>query len=216
VLLVTDALSYSTTDIFAAGFQDNEVGDILGTSDNTGAGGANLWWYDDLVTAVGRASHSPFKPLPRGADMIVAMRRSIRVRKHAGRPLEELGITPDHRHYMSKRDVLENNQDLAERAAKLLSRQPVYALSVKTFERNGTRGITLSASSRTPPGNDTKMISRLDVYRDGRPLKSFEATQGAIQPRSISFGKSHIKKAEVRIEAYDSEGDLVAARRLDG
>src|SRR6185503_1476207 len=194
----------------------NDVGDILGTSDNTGAGGANLWWYDDLVTAIGKAAHSPFKPLPRGADMIVAMRRSIRVRKHAGRPLEELGITPDHRHYMSKRDVLEDNQDLAERAAKLLSRQPVYALSVKTFERNGTRGITLSANSRTPPGDETKMISRLDVYRDGRPLKSFEATQGAIQPKSISFGKSDIKKAEVRIEAYDSEGDLVAARRLDG
>ena len=89
-------------------------------------------------------------------------------------------------------------------------------MSVKTFERNGTRGITLSASSKAPPGNDTKMISRLDVYRDGRPLKSFEATQGAIQPRSIRFGKSHIKKAEVRIEAYDAEGDLVAAHRLDG
>jgi len=216
VLLVTDALSYSTTDIFAAGFQDNEVGDILGTSDNTGAGGANVWWYDDLVTAVGKAAHSPFKPLPRGADMIVAMRRSIRVRKHAGRPLEELGITPDHRHYMTKRDVLESNQDLAERAAKLLSQQPVYAMSVKTFQRNGTRGITVSASSKTPPGNDTKMISRLDVYRDGRPLKSLEATQGAIQPRSISFGKSHTKKAEVRIEAYDVQGDLVAAHRLDG
>ena len=216
VLLVTDALSYSTTDIFAAGFQDNEVGDILGTSDNTGAGGANVWWYDDLVTAVGKAAHSPFKPLPRGADMIVAMRRSIRVRKHAGRPLEELGITPDHRHYMTKRDVLESNQDLAAQAAKLLSQQPVYAMSVKTFERNGTRGITVSASSKTPPGDAKKMISRLDVYRDGRPLKSFEATEGAIQSRSISLGKIHIKKAEVRIEAYDAEGDLVAARRLDG
>jgi C-terminal processing protease CtpA/Prc len=216
VLLVTDALSYSTTDIFAAGFQDNEVGDILGTSDNTGAGGANVWWYDDLVTAVGKAAHSPFKPLPRGADMIVAMRRSIRVRKHAGRPLEELGITPDHRHYMTKRDVLENNQDLVEQAAKLLSQQPVYAMSEKTFERNGTRGITESASSTTPPGDDPKMISRIDVYGDGRPLKSIEATKGTIQPRSISLGKIHIKNAEVRIEAYDSAGDLVAAHRLDG
>jgi len=92
----------------------------------------------------------------------------------------------------------------------------VYAMSVKTFERNGTRGITVSASSKTPPGDAKRMISRLDVYRDGRPLKSFEATEGAIQSRSISLGKIHIKKAEVRIEAYDAEGDLVAARRLDG
>src|SRR5262249_21712815 len=31
VVLVTDALCYSTTDIFAAGFQDHEIGKILGT-----------------------------------------------------------------------------------------------------------------------------------------------------------------------------------------
>ena len=41
VVLITDALSYSATDIFAAGFQDNEVGRVLGTGGNTGAGGAN-------------------------------------------------------------------------------------------------------------------------------------------------------------------------------
>src|ERR1044072_5602194 len=50
VILIIDALSYSTTDMFAAGFQDNEVGEVLGTSDNTGAGGANNWTYDDLMT----------------------------------------------------------------------------------------------------------------------------------------------------------------------
>src|SRR5215510_2567964 len=91
VVIITDALSYSTTDIFAAGFQDNEIGEILGTSDNTGAGGANVWWYEDLVNAVGNNSRSPFKPLPKGADLLVAIRRSIRVGRHAGRPLEELG-----------------------------------------------------------------------------------------------------------------------------
>ena len=32
VVLITDALSYSATDIFAAGFQDNEVGLVLGTA----------------------------------------------------------------------------------------------------------------------------------------------------------------------------------------
>ena len=45
VVLITDARCYSTTDIFAAGFEDNEVGAILGTSGNTGAGGANVWDY---------------------------------------------------------------------------------------------------------------------------------------------------------------------------
>ena len=38
-VLIIDALCYSTTDIFAAGFQDNKVGKILGTSGRTGRGG---------------------------------------------------------------------------------------------------------------------------------------------------------------------------------
>src|SRR5581483_1098103 len=62
VILITDALSYSTTDMFAAGFQDNEIGEILGTSDNTGAGGANLWRYDDLIKAFGKNAKSIFRP----------------------------------------------------------------------------------------------------------------------------------------------------------
>jgi hypothetical protein len=79
VVLITDALSYSATDIFAAGFQDNEVGPVLGTGGNTGAGGANFWSLDDLLRAQEKGPTSPFKKLPKGAEMIVAMRRSIRV-----------------------------------------------------------------------------------------------------------------------------------------
>ena len=45
VVLITDARCYSTTDIFAAGFQDHEVGIILGVDGNTGAGGANVWTH---------------------------------------------------------------------------------------------------------------------------------------------------------------------------
>src|SRR5205814_5468495 len=65
VILITDALSYSTTDIFAAGFQDHKIGEILGSSDNTGAGGANMWFYQDLIDALGKGAGTQFKPLPR-------------------------------------------------------------------------------------------------------------------------------------------------------
>lgn len=213
VLLITDALSYSTTDIFAAGFQDNDVGEILGTSDNTGAGGANVWWYQDLINAVRHNSRSPFKPLPKGADMLVAMRRSIRVGRHAGRPLEELGIAPDHRHYMTKRDVLERNQDLLARAAGILKKKPAYSLSVKLFERNGSARMVVRASSKTQSRGSSKRISRLDVYRDGRPLTSFDATRGAISPRTLTLKTNPDRKSELRIEAFDGKGNVVAARR---
>ena len=57
VVLITDALSYSATDIFAAGFQDNDVGKVLGTGGNTGAGGANFWSLDDLLRAQKKDPH---------------------------------------------------------------------------------------------------------------------------------------------------------------
>ena len=124
VLLITDALCYSTTDMFAAGFQDNRVGEVLGTSGNTGAGGANNWTYEDLMRALRHDPESPFKPLPKGANLELAMRRSIRVGRHSGRPLEELGIEPDDRHYMTKRDLLEGNVDLIRKAAQKLKDKP--------------------------------------------------------------------------------------------
>lgn len=214
VILITDALSYSTTDMFAAGFQDNEIGEILGTSDNTGAGGANVWWYQHLVNAVKDTPHSPFKPLPRGADMLLAVRRSIRVGRHAGRPLEELGIVPDERHYMTGRDVLELNDDLIARAARILTKKPVYALSVKAFSRTeGTRGIVVTASSKIEPPDDGKNISHLDVYVNDRPYKSLDAKDGSIQARRITLAKRGSGKIELRLEARDGTNNLVAVYR---
>src|SRR5260370_6606752 len=124
VILITDALSYSTTDMFAAGFQDNEVGLVLGTSGNTGAGGANNWTYTDLRTAVDKKPN-PFKRLPKGADLAGAIQRSIRVGDNAGRTLEELGVEPDKRHCMTKRDLLKGNVDLIRHAVNLLSKEPI-------------------------------------------------------------------------------------------
>jgi Peptidase family S41 len=214
VVLITDALSYSTTDIFAAGFQDNEIGEVLGTSDNTGAGGANVWWYQDLVNAVRDNPHSPFKPLPKGADILLAVRRSIRGGRHAGRPLEELGIIPDQRHHMTKRDVLNNNEDLIARAARILTKKPVYALSVRLFtDKQGARGIVITATSKILPPDNGKNISRLDVYVGGRPYKSFDARDGAIHARRITLGRSRSRKAELLLEARDSANNLVAVYR---
>jgi C-terminal processing protease CtpA/Prc len=214
VVLITDALSYSTTDMFAAGFQDNEIGEVLGTSDNTGAGGANVWWYQDLINAVGNTPRSPFKPLPRGSDMLVAVRRSIRVGRHAGRPLEEFGIVPDRRHYMTKRDVLERNDDLISRAARIVMRKPKYALSAGTFTRKkGSGGIVIKAVSKIERLDRSRNISRVDVYLDGRPYKSIDAVDGAVHSRRIALRRSRRKKTELLLEARDRTNNLLAVYR---
>lgn len=214
VVLITDALSYSTTDMFAAGFQDNEIGDVLGTNDNTGAGGAEFWRYQDLVNASLEHPRSPFKPLPRGADIVLAVRRSIRVGRHAGRPLEELGIVPDHRHYMTRKDVLGSNENLIRRAAKILTKKPVYALSVNPFKReDGSRGIVVTARSKITPPDTRQNISRVDVYVDGRPFKSLDATDGALEGRRLRLTGRGIGNSGLLLEARDGTNNLVAVHR---
>jgi hypothetical protein len=120
VILITDARCYSTTDIFAAGFQDNEIGPILGVDNNTGAGGANVFTHD-LVQAVLAGPDSPIEALPNGANMRVAIRRTTRVGANAGLPLEDLGVLPDEIHQLTRNDLMNGNPDLINEAARILS-----------------------------------------------------------------------------------------------
>jgi C-terminal processing protease CtpA/Prc len=211
VILITDALSYSTTDMFAAGFQDNEVGQVLGTSDNTGAGGANVWSYDDLAKAVGKSSRSRFKPLPRKADLAIAMRRSIRVGQREGRPLEELGIAPDYRHYMTKRDLMNNNVDLVTHAAHLIAGKPIYSLSVRPAKSKG-RGLRIEASSQVRPRDRKKQISHVDVFVNGRPHSTLTALNGAVRGATVLLDKSNTT-VDWLVQAFDHVNRLVAASR---
>ena len=123
-MLIIDAGCYSTTDIFAAGFQDHKIGIILGTSGHTGAGGANVWEHTDLQRALPRKS-SPFKRIPGGASFRVAIRRSTRVGERSGEPLEDLGVAPDLPVYqMTRNDILNGNEDLIAHACGILARMP--------------------------------------------------------------------------------------------
>ncbi|HYX29859.1 MAG TPA: S41 family peptidase [Pyrinomonadaceae bacterium] len=210
VILITDALSYSTTDIFAAGFQDHQIGQILGTSDNTGAGGANKWKYDELVKVLGRWGKSKFKPLPSNASFDLALRRSVRVGKSEGRPLEELGINPDHRHYMTRNDLMKHNVDMVRHAAGILAARPQYHLSVQA-DKGKNRMLRITASSKVRPRDRRKRISRVDIFIDGRPRKSLNARNGNISPTKVTIGKS--QKFDWLVQAFDYDDNLVAAAR---
>src|SRR3712207_2613490 len=126
VVLVTDARCYSATDIFSAGFQDHEIGPVLGVDDSTGAGGANVWTHGLLkaLRDVPADPDSPYKPLPKQADMRVSIRRTLRVGALAGTPVEDLGVRPTVRHELNRRDVLEGNVDLMDAAGALLAGRP--------------------------------------------------------------------------------------------
>lgn len=208
VILITDALSYSTTDIFAAGFQDHKIGEILGTSGNTGAGGANLWYYYQLVEALGKNAAARFKPLPRDTSFQLAMRRSVRVGDHEGRPLEELGITPDFRHYITKTDLMNRNSDMVRRAARILATRPLYHLSAQPG-RNRT--LRISAGSKVRPRDRRRRIDRVDVFLNHRPHKSLPARNGSLPPTTVALGTS--REHDWLVQAFDFDNNLVAVSR---
>ena len=123
VVLITDGLCYSTTDIFASGFQDHDIGLVLGVAGSTGAGGANVWEQQYFSSDI--LPGSVYQPLPNGAGMRVAIRRTLRVGRRAGAPVEDLGVIPDERHDLTRDDLLKGNVDLINRAGELLAATPV-------------------------------------------------------------------------------------------
>lgn len=115
---------------------------------------------------------------------------------------------------MTRRDVLGSNDDLIRRAARILTKKPVYALSVRPLARTEvTRGIVVTALSQLKQPGSRKNISRLDVYVDGRPYKSLDAKDGSIQARRITVAKRGNRKIELRLEARDGTNNLVAVYR---
>ena len=88
----TDARCYSATDIFAAGFQDHEIGPVLGVDDNTGRGRRERLDARLCSSSCSRCPtpepDSPYKTLPKAGGMRVSIRRTLRVgplSRHAGR-----------------------------------------------------------------------------------------------------------------------------------
>ncbi|MGW4207645.1 S41 family peptidase [Lentzea sp. NPDC004789] len=197
VLLITDARVYSATDIFAAGWADHELGPILGVDDNTGAGGANVWTHGLLMQLMQIPApgdpESPYRPLPNKANMRVSIRRTLRVGKLSGTPVEDLGVRPTHQHQLTRADLLEGNVDLLARAGELLAALPVRRLGV------AVAGTTVSL--------DTVNLDRVDIYVDGRPATSLDVTDGAHTATLSATG------GEVRVEGF-ADGQLVAARKV--
>ncbi|GAA1162703.1 hypothetical protein GCM10009630_71100 [Kribbella jejuensis] len=201
VVLITDARVYSATDIFTAGFADHEIGTILGVDDNTGAGGANVWTHGLLASLLNEPpppdETSPYVALPNGANLRVAIRRTLRVGKLAGTPVEDLGVQPHETHRMTRADLLDGNVDLLNKAGALLAAMPVRRLDLKT----SITGTTLTVAI------DAQGIDRVDLYLEDRPISSEDVTG----PLSIDILDAAAGQV-LRADGYDG-GALVASRR---
>ncbi|MFL6151750.1 MAG: S41 family peptidase [Ornithinibacter sp.] len=194
VVLVTDAQCYSACDIFAAGFQDHQIGPVLGVAANTGAGGANVVTHEELRT---EWTDGGLKQLPKGVQMRVALRRCLRVGTRMGQPVEDLGVVPDALHELTQRDLLEENADLMAAAGLLLAqRQPRLLRFTSTPAGTGRRKVSVTTDS----------VASVDIYVNGRPVATTGTSDGNTQV-TIPAAADDL----IRIEGYDEAGMLVAA-----
>jgi hypothetical protein len=198
-VLITDAKCYSATDIFAAGFQDHEIGPILGVDGNTGAGGANVWTHG-LLRQLDTRPSTPYQALPSGANMRVAIRRSLRQGAMSGTPLEDLGVRPDHRHQMTRNDLLSGNVDLINAAASHLAGKPVRRLSARVVG-TGTP-VRLKV--------ETLSIDHLVVLSDGVSVMSQPVSDGS---STLTLPNNVTISAQLALHGF-KKNTFVAARRL--
>jgi hypothetical protein len=199
VVLITDALCYSTTDMFAAGFQDHEIGPILGCHSSTGAGGATVWDDSELRSLVIRPKN-PFVALPGEAGMRVAAMRCTRVGSRSGTPVEDYGVMSDVRYYMTKSDVVGHNEDLIAAAAKILAglpRQTLHLTPVATAPRQQFTA-------------DCTNIDRLDIFLNGRPVTSQNVTVNSF---TVALPAPTLPGSTLAANGY-RDGGLVVGTRL--
>jgi len=162
VVVVVDANTYSSGDLFAAGIADNRIGPIVCIGQATGAGGANVWTSDDLSAAMNPAG-LPLPALAHGANFTMALRRAVRTGDADGALIEDGGIAGQP-YAMTKRDIFDGNKDLIEHCAQILASQPLTRLNVA--RRDGNLAIA------------TTGLDHIDVYADGHP-----AFAGVQQPQ---------------------------------
>jgi C-terminal processing protease CtpA/Prc len=194
VVLITDAYCYSACDMFAAGFQDHNIGPILGVDESTGAGGANVLTHKVLLDGW---NGGPLQNLPGGASMRVSLRRTLRVGERASQPVEDLGVVRDLPYQMTKDDLLAGNRDLLNRAGEILSTGTPRLFKIQL----STQGPNLKIRATT------ENVGSIDVYVDGRPTIS-SATPNGTTEISIPVPPQN---AQLSIDGFDN-GELVAAR----
>jgi hypothetical protein len=191
VVVVVDANTYSSGDLFSAGIVDNRIGALVCIGEATGAGGANVWDCDDLRAAL-EAAEQPLPALPANVRFTVAVRRAVRSGSADGTLIEDAGV-PGQPYEMTRNDLFGSNRDLIEHCGEILAAQPRTRLDVKRIGR------TLEVRSE---GHD-----QLDVYVDGHPAGPPIAVRGNGRKRVRIPAKAR------SIEVVGFSNDVVRQRR---
>jgi hypothetical protein len=179
VVLVADSTTYSSGDLFSAGFVDNGIGPFLCVGSATGAGGANVWEYGELRKALA-GSTAELPVLPNGIDMTFSFRRATRARARDGVPIEDVGIsgTP---YAMTENDLLHDNQDLIARCVAELKQLPFSRLAAALDTSTRTVTVETSGLDRIDPSYDGHPGESLTLEGDGTVTLNYPARTQLIE-----------------------------------
>ncbi len=173
VVAVVDANTYSSGDLFAAGFVDNELGPLVSVGEATGAGGANVWLPEHVSDAL---LGTPYEqtPLPGGIGYTISVRRATRAGPADGSAIEDVGVRGNHVYAMTRRDLVDDpgNQGLLAFCGKLLAAR-----------RRSSLEIQASATDADPLLVRTTGLDRLDLFVDERPHESRVITDRSTRSR---------------------------------
>ena len=130
----------------------------------------------------------------------MALRRTLRVGKRwGGQPVEDLGVIPDVRYRMTRRDLLDNNADLMEKAGELLAQGTPRTLDVTVTSRD---------SSEAALAVTTAALTSLDIYVDGRPITTVRVLDGI---NTVTVPLSGPGPVTVRVDGFDGAALVAAA-----
>jgi hypothetical protein len=155
VVVVVNANTYSSGDLFTAGILDNRIGPVVCIGQATGAGGANVWTSADLSVAM-KAAGLPLPRLAQGTNFTLSLRRAVRSGDADGVLIEDSGIAGIP-YSMTKRDIFEGNKDLIAYCGKILEGKPWTEMEVT--RRRGTLTVRTSG------------LDHIDIYVDGHPAR---------------------------------------------
>ncbi len=173
VVAVVDANTYSSGDLFAAGFVDNELGPLVTVGEATGAGGANVWLPEHVAAAL---LGTPYKQtlLPGGIGYTISVRRATRAGPADGSAIEDVGVRGDLSYAMTRRDLVEDpgNQDLLAFCGKLLAARARSSLEMEA-----------PAADQDPLLVRSAGLDQVDLFVDDRLRESRDITSGRTRTR---------------------------------
>ena len=193
VVLVADATTYSSGDLFSAGFVDNGIGPFVCIGEATGAGGANVWDYEDLRGAL-KGTADALPSLPDGIGLALSFRRATRSGPSDGLAIEDVGVAGQS-YAMTRADLLDGNRDLMAHCVAVLRQMPLTRLHCTVRAADLALRIT------------TQGVRRLDVRIDDVPAPSIKPKDG------VAFELPFPADAR-RVELVGVSRRVVVQRRL--